>query len=95
MGGLLDTQELFDLLVPRKHVKAVFYGHVHKWEHQVRDGLHVVGLAPVGYVFTEGDPSGWAEVRLRKGGAAAELRSLDPAHPAHGQVRELEWRPDA
>jgi 3',5'-cyclic-AMP phosphodiesterase len=92
MGGLLDTTELFELLVPRKHVKAVFYGHVHKWERRVQDGIHVVGLPPVGYVFTAGDPNGWVEARLASGGAALELRCLDPAHPAHASVVELAWR---
>jgi 3',5'-cyclic-AMP phosphodiesterase len=92
MGGLLDTAELFDLLVPRPHVKAVIYGHVHKWEHRVQDGIHVLGLPPVGYVFAEGDPAGWVEARLEAGGAAFEIRCLDPAHPAQGQVRDLKWR---
>jgi Icc protein len=92
MGGLLDTAELWELLVPRKQVKAVLYGHVHKWERRQEDGIHVVGLPPVGYVFAKGDPSGWVEARLRAGGGALELRSIDPNHPAHGQVFDLTWR---
>lgn len=94
-SGLLDTDELFALLVPRKHVKAVFYGHVHKWEQRTRDGLHVVGLPPVGYVFAPGDPSGWVEARLGSHGVNLELRCLDPAHLAHGQRVSLPWRADA
>jgi Icc protein len=92
MGGLLDTAELFELLVPRTHVKAVFYGHVHKWEQRKEQGIHVIGLPPVGYVFAAGNPSGWVEARLKPEGMTLELRSLDPAHPAHGKVLDFAWR---
>src|SRR5262249_45501064 len=30
-SGLIDTAALFDALEPRKHVKALFYGHTHAW----------------------------------------------------------------
>lgn len=91
-SGILDTQELFALLQPRKQVKAFIYGHTHHWEVQERDGLHLINLPPVAYVFREGDPNGWMDVRLTDRGAAFELRALDPQHPAHGKVTPLKWR---
>jgi 3',5'-cyclic AMP phosphodiesterase CpdA len=91
-GGLVDTQELFDLLVPRKHVKALVFGHTHHWEIREREGIHLVNLPPVGYPFQQADPSGWVDVKLTGSGATLELRALVPAHPAHGKKTELRWR---
>lgn len=90
--GILDTQELFALLQPRKQVKAFLFGHTHHWEIQEREGLHLINLPPVAYTFREGDPSGWVDVRLGEQGASFELRALDPQHPGHGKVTNLKWR---
>lgn len=90
--GLVDTAELFDLLLPRKQVKALFYGHSHVWSIKEREGLHLVNLPAVAYVFAKTQPSGWVDCRLESGGMALELRSLDPAHPEHGRKTELVWR---
>jgi 3',5'-cyclic AMP phosphodiesterase CpdA len=91
-SGLVDTAELFAALVPRKQVKAVVFGHTHHWDVQQRDGIHLINLPPVGYIFRAGDPAGWVDVRLAEKGATLELRSLDPAHPAHAKRTELQWR---
>jgi hypothetical protein len=91
-GGLLDTEELFKILVPRKQVKAFIYGHVHHWNLEKRDDIHWMGLPPVAYVFQQGDPSGWVSVKLHDDGAMVELHSLDPNHPAHGKPTKLTWR---
>ena len=58
----------------------------------IHEGIHVLGLPPVAYVFAPGDPNGWTEARLGIGGAHLELRCLDVAHRHHGQLLELEWR---
>jgi hypothetical protein len=58
-----------------------------------RDGLHLVNLPAVAYVFMKGkQPSAWVDCILASDGMALELRSLDPAHPAHGKKTELKWR---
>jgi hypothetical protein len=90
--SLVDTQELFEVLAPRKQVKALIFGHTHHWELQQKDGLHLINLPAVGDAFRAGDPSGWVDMQLAEQGAALELRSLDPAHPAHGKRIELQWR---
>lgn len=91
-GGLTDTQALLDVLLPRKHVKALFYGHTHHWDVTHRAGLHCVNLPAVAYVFHEGDPSGWVDAHLREDGMSLEVRCLDVTHHAHGQRVELAWR---
>lgn len=92
-GGLADTDELLSILSPRKHVKALFYGHSHRWAHEHReDGLHLVNLPTSAYIFQPEQPSAWVDARIGKSGAAMELRCLDTKHPWHGQKVPMKWR---
>jgi 3',5'-cyclic AMP phosphodiesterase CpdA len=92
VNGLTDTEELFKLLVPRKQVKAVIYGHIHHWNLQKQHDVHLIGLPPVAYVFQQGDPSGWVSAKLHDDGVTIELRSLDAKHSEHGKPMNLTWR---
>ncbi len=92
--GLTDTRPLLDLLLARKHVKALFFGHTHDWHHEERDGLHLVNLPPVAYVFTPGKPNGWIDATLTEKGATLHLHTLDPAHPDANTKINLNWRND-
>ena len=91
-AGLVDTEELLALALPRRHVKAIFYGHTHTWRFAEQDGLHLVNLPAVAYPFAPSEVTGWVDCKLREGGAALELRALDTKHAAHGKVTELKWR---
>jgi 3',5'-cyclic AMP phosphodiesterase CpdA len=91
-SGLTDTQALLDVLLPRRQVKALFYGHTHVWEIANRSGMHCINLPAVAYVFKEGEPSGWVDAHLRENGMSLELRCVDASHPKHGQKIELTWR---
>lgn len=90
--GLTDTDALFDVLAPRKQVKAYIFGHTHHWKVYKRGDIHLVNLPPVAYPFQERAPSGWVRVELLPDGAQLELVSLDDKHPAHGQKVDLKWR---
>jgi len=91
--ALKDTQQFFDTVRPRRQVKACVFGHTHVWRTwQDESGIQCVNLPPVAYVFNEGDPSGWVQATLERHGMKLELRSMDPKHPAHGQVVRLAWR---
>ena len=92
-NGLEDTAELLAILRPRRHVKAYFFGHTHRWEvSRDESGLCLVNFAPVAYLFEQGRPNGWVQATLQPDGARLELRCLDRAHKDHGQVVELAWR---
>jgi 3',5'-cyclic-AMP phosphodiesterase len=91
--GLRDIQALLDVINPRRQVKALIYGHTHAWSVQTNpSGIHLINLPPVAYVFREGDPSGWVHARVDDQSIRLELRCLNPLHPAHGQVTQLQWR---
>ncbi len=92
-GSLEDTGELMEILRPRRHVKAYFFGHTHRWEVvQDSSGLCLVNLPPVAYLFENGRPNGWVHATLEPDGARLELRCLDRTHKDHGQVVNLAWR---
>jgi 3',5'-cyclic AMP phosphodiesterase CpdA len=90
--GLRDTEKLFAVLVPCKQVKALFYGHTHQWQQKEHEGIHLVNLPPVGYLFNKEAPNGWVELRLREGGAVLTLHALDDKHRQNGEKVELAWR---
>jgi predicted phosphodiesterase len=92
IGGITDTPALLEILKPRKQVKAYIFGHTHHWELTQHEGIHLINLPPVAYVFKQGDPSGWVDVFLNPDGATLTLNSLDSVHPSHGKTTELTWR---
>jgi Icc protein len=91
-GGMLDSEKLFAAIVPRRQVKAVVFGHTHVWKQTQHEGIHLINLPPVAYVFHKDMPSGWVDARLRDGGAILTLHALDPKHTQNGETVELTWR---
>ena len=91
--GLKDTLLLFEVIRPRKQVKAYIYGHTHEWKTETDvSGIHLINLPPVSYVFREGEPSGWVHATIEDGGMQLELRCVDRARKDHGQKVSLQWR---
>ena len=91
-SGLRDVDELFELLVPRKHVKAFVFGHRHRWARGQREGIHLIDVPTTAYVFGKSQPSAWVLAQLQTDGIRLELRSLDGKHADHGKKIDLPWR---
>jgi 3',5'-cyclic AMP phosphodiesterase CpdA len=90
--GLRDTAPFFDVIRQRRQVKAFVFGHSHDWSISERDGIHLVNLPPVAYVFAAGKPNGWVLAEGRPDGLQLTLRTLAADHPANGQRVDLAWR---
>jgi 3',5'-cyclic AMP phosphodiesterase CpdA len=90
--GLVDTERLWAVLAGRPQVKALIFGHTHRWHRERREGIHLINLPPVAYVFNQGMPSGWVEARLGERGAVLTLHTLDAGHRQNGETVELTWR---
>jgi len=91
--GLKDTLLLFDVIRPRKQVKAYIYGHTHSWKvEEDPSGIHLVNLPAAAYVFREGEPSGWVLANMKRTGMRLRLCCLDPRHKLNGQTINLKWR---
>ncbi len=90
-GGMRDTSELFRVMQERPHVKAFVYGHSHDWKISKHNGLNLINLPPVAYVFGAGKPNGWVEANVQSAGLRLKLHTLDPNHPDSGQQVVIDW----
>jgi len=91
-NGLLDTKAFFEVLAPRKQVKAYVFGHTHRWQLSEHYGIHLINLPATAWVFAAAEARGWVDATLTADGINLELHCLDPKHPKHGEKAELKWR---
>lgn len=90
-GELMDAPRLFDVLRPHRHVKAIMYGHSHKYEVIEREGLQLINMPAVGYNFSETEPVGWLESVWTAEGVDLTLRSVAGNQAANGQTTSVHW----
>lgn len=90
-GELMDAERLFEVLRPHRHVKAIMYGHSHKYEVIERDGLQLINLPAVGYNFNDSEPVGWVESVWTAEGVDLTLRSVGGTQAANGQTTSVHW----
>lgn len=92
--SLMDTRGLLKVLLPRKQVKAYFFGHTHSWGVGQPMGIHLVNVPTTAWPF-EVIPNpvrGFVTARLRPDGAALTLHTLDHKHPRNRETVDLKWR---
>lgn len=91
-GCLGDTDELLDILRPRKQVKALIFGHSHVWNLGRDDGLHHINLPATAYAFAPDQPLGWCRFTPRDGGATIEPRCVAGNREVDKTRFDLSWR---
>ncbi|HNS21993.1 MAG TPA: metallophosphoesterase [Sedimentisphaerales bacterium] len=91
-ADLLDTRRLFEIISPARKVKALVFGHSHRYEFTQRDGIHLINLPATGYNFTSAQPVGWVEARLTREGGEFTLHAVGGNMSQHGSTRSLHWR---
>lgn len=92
--GLQDGPELCRALLPRRHVKAVFFGHTHEFRHWTEAGLHFINQPATGYLFDPKATLGWLRADWRRDGLDLSFQSLDTSRQEHGRRHRLTWRGD-
>lgn len=93
VDGVRDSDDLFAILRPRRQVKAWIFGHTHHWGvTQDSSGIHLVNLPPVGYVFRQGDPSGWVQAQVSEKNIRLTMHCVDTSHKEHGKQTTLDFR---
>lgn len=90
-GDLLDADRLFGILRLHSQVKAVFYGHSHRYEYGKRDGLHLVNLPAVGYNFNDAQPVGWLGANFDQQGVALTLHAFGGNMADDAKTVRLNW----
>jgi 3',5'-cyclic AMP phosphodiesterase CpdA len=91
-ADLLDARRLFDIITPIKKVKAVVYGHSHKYEVCESDGIQLINLPAVGYNFTGAQPVGWVEARLTGEAGEFVLHAVGGNPKRDGRTAMVRWR---
>lgn len=89
---LLDTKRLFDIIEPVAKVKAVVYGHSHRFKFSEHKGIHMINLPATGYNMSRSQPVGWVEARLTDKGGQFTLHALDGNRKNDGCCENLVWR---
>lgn len=91
-SSLMDADRFLGTVSKHPQVKAVFYGHSHRYAYDTLNGMHLVNLPAVGYNFTDDQPVGWVQALVTKDGADLTLRSIGGNQEANGKIRSLAWR---
>ncbi len=92
-GGLIDSQQLWDVLTPRRHVKAYIHGHIHDRSLAEHQGIHIINTPATSYVADRAkSTTAWTLARLTGSGVALTTRTTDESHPWNGQTELLTWR---
>jgi 3',5'-cyclic AMP phosphodiesterase CpdA len=91
-GSLLDAERFLRIASKYRTVKAVFYGHSHRYAYDTLEGMHLVNLPAVGYNFVDSEPVGWVRAMMSTDGAELTLRAIGGNQEAHGRTRSLAWR---
>jgi len=92
-NGLLDFAAFWDVILPRKQVKAYIYGHSHAWSEQQREGIHFINLPGMAWLFsTEGVPRAWVEAAIHDDRAEFNVHVMnDVTLPQDGKYT-FPWR---
>lgn len=90
-GELVDAERLFDVVRPHRHVKAIMYGHSHKYEVREHEGLQLINLPAVAYNFDDSEPVGWVESVWTSEGVDLTLRAVGGNLAANGQTSSVHW----
>lgn len=91
-SGLRDTGELFEILTARRRVKAYLFGHTHRWGVGEHEGIHLINVPALGWLFDDKQPRGWVEATTGPDSLELVLHALDGEHPEHQRRLELAYR---
>jgi 3',5'-cyclic AMP phosphodiesterase CpdA len=91
-GCLLDVPRLYHIIEPVRKVKAIVYGHSHKYGFSEFEGIHLINVPATAYSFNESEPVGWVNARLTARGGDFTLRVVAGNRENHGSVKRLKWR---
>lgn len=90
-GALVDSDRLFEVLGRFPQVKAVVYGHSHRYHVDSRDGIQQINLPAVGYNFSDAEPVGWLESAWTAEGVDLTLRAIGGNEEGQGRVQTVRW----
>jgi len=91
-GSLVDVSRLFDIVLGHRSVKAILYGHSHRYAFDTWNGIHLINIPSTGYNFNDSQPVGWLLSELTPRGGAFTLHAIGGNKAQDGRRTELTWR---
>ncbi len=89
---LLDMRRLLEIIKPVPKIKAVVYGHSHRYGYSEVAGIHLINLPATGYNLARRQPVGWVEARLMQDGGEFTLHAIGGDPEKDGYTQTLAWR---
>lgn len=91
-NGIADGAALMEIILPRKQVKALINGHLHRWELKQEKGLHLINLPAVAYCFGKDQTCAWTDWEVSNKGVEITFNTIDPQHAKNNSKSALVWR---
>ena len=90
-GDLLDANRMFEIIGKHQKVKAVFYGHSHRYSVDRRGHIQLINLPAVGYNFGDDQPVGWIDARFTRDGVSMKLNAIGGNRMGDGKTTTVTW----
>ena len=91
-GNLQDDLRFFNIIQPHRHVKAVFYGHSHRYQFSKQDDLDLINIPSTAYNFDETSPVGWVSAEFTATGASLQLNAIAGNRAEDSNITTIQWR---
>ncbi|MBT3210819.1 MAG: hypothetical protein HOK57_11685 [Planctomycetaceae bacterium] len=90
-GDLLDFNRFFEIVSPHKHVKAIFYGHSHRYHVEQKDHIYLINQPALGYNFNDNEPVGWLDATFSPQGVDLTLRAIAGNKKGNEETKSIAW----
>lgn len=90
-GNLLDSGRFFEIVRPHKHVKAIFYGHSHRYHIELQDHIYLINQPALGYNFNDNEPVGWLDATFSPQGVDLTLRAIAGNKKGNDETKAIVW----
>lgn len=90
-GDLLDFDRVFGLMKPHRKVKAIFYGHSHRYHVEQREHIFLINQPAVGYNFNDDQPVGWLDAYFSPTNVRMKLHAIGGNATDDGKEQSVAW----
>ena len=90
-GDLLDFDRVFEIMKPHRKVKAIFYGHSHRYHVEQREHIYLINQPAIGYNFNDTEPVGWLDAQFTPRQVELTLHAVGGNASNNGQTKTIAW----
>ena len=90
-GSLLDFDRFFEIVRPHKQIKAIFYGHSHRYHVEQKDHVYLINQPALGYNFNDNEPVGWLDATFSPKGVDLTLRAIAGNKKGNDETKAIVW----